>query len=215
MPLFYAFNWKNELRQLCIKTSWSTSTQNLFLRGPAFVFSWTPWFWSNPSDFQMKLRSECCFIVVSYPRQQKWVRKQKKTWKKCRSNWSLVRLVCSRIGLWSDLCALEIASDQTVPEQSGLWSGKFQTIVQTKVRSKPFPDHVIRAHREHVCAWNSSDQGSLRSGHLDLGWFDLLTINSLLFGGIDEKFRCRDNWETFFMFLGFVVLDGLNCERQV
>ena len=63
----------------------------------------------------------------------------------------------------------EVTSDQTVPEQSGLWSGKFQTIVQTKVRSKFFPDHVIRAHREHVCARNSSDQGSLRSGHLDLG----------------------------------------------
>ena len=37
------------------------------------------------------------------------------------------------------------------------------------MRSKPFPDHVIRAYREHVCARNSSDQGSLRSGHLDLG----------------------------------------------
>ena len=171
MPFFYAFNWKIELRQLCIKTSWSTLIQKLFLRGPAVVISWTPWFWSNPSDIQMKFRSECCFFVVSYPRQQKSVRKQKNTWKKCRSNWSLVRLVCARIGLWSDMCALETASDQTVPEQSGLWSGKFQTIVQKKVRSKPFPDHVIRAHREHVCARNSSDQGSLRSGHLDLGKF--------------------------------------------
>ena len=65
--------------------------------------------------------------------------------------------------------ALEIASDQTVPDRSDPWSDKFQTIVQTKVRSKPFPDHVIRAHPEHVCARNSSDQGSLRSGHLDLG----------------------------------------------
>ena len=37
------------------------------------------------------------------------------------------------------------------------------------MRSKPFPDHVIRAQREHVCARNSSDQGLLRSGHLDLG----------------------------------------------
>ena len=178
MPFFYAFNWKNKLRQFCIKTSWSTLIQNLFLRGLAVVISWTPWFWSNPSDFQMKFRSECCFIV----RKETYIyfetlhlltfffsKKTKKTWKKCRSNWSLVRLVCARIGLWSDLCALETASDQTVPDQSGLWSGKFQTIVQTKVRSKPFPDHVIRAHREHVCARNSSDQGSLRSGHLDLG----------------------------------------------
>ena len=114
MPFFYAFNRKNEFRQLCIKTSWSTLIQNLFLRGPAFVISWTPWFWSNPSDFQMKFRSEGCFIVDSYPRQQKAVRKQeKKTWKKfllelvsgqtsVRSNRPLIRLVCAWNGLWSD-----------------------------------------------------------------------------------------------------------------
>ena len=102
MPFFMLLTEKNELRQLCIKTSWSTLIQNLFVRGPAVVISWTPWFWSNPSDFQMKLRSECCFIVVSYPRQQKSVRKQKKTWKKCRSKWSLIRLVCAWKCLWSD-----------------------------------------------------------------------------------------------------------------
>ena len=147
--IFYAFNWKNELRQLCVKTSWSTLIQNLFLRGPALVISWTPWFWSNASDFQMKFRSECCFILVSYPRQQKSVRKQKKTWKKCRSNWSLVRLVCARIGLWSDLCAPETASDQTVPYQSDLWTDRPRTKLplirpsqtevtsdQTRMRSK-------------------------------------------------------------------------------
>ena len=101
MPFFYAFNGKNELRQLCIETSWSTLIQNLYLRGPAFVISWTPWFWSNPSDFQMKFRSECCFIVVSYPRQPKSVRKQKKI-EKISLNWSLVRLVCAWNCLWSD-----------------------------------------------------------------------------------------------------------------
>ena len=110
--IFYAFNWKNELRQLCIKTSWSTLIQNLFLRGPAFVFSWTPWFWSNPSDSQMKFRSECCFIVVSHPRQPKWVKKQKKLKKislelvsgqtSVRSNRPLIRLVCAWNCLWSD-----------------------------------------------------------------------------------------------------------------
>ena len=142
---FYAFNWKSELRQLCIKTSWSALIQNLFLRGPAVVISWTPWFWSNPSDFQMKFRSECCFIVASYPRQQKSVRKQKKI--KSYSNWSLVRLVCARIGLWSDLCALETASDQTTPDQSDLWSDfprpKWPLIwpSQTKATSdQTFPD---------------------------------------------------------------------------
>ena len=136
--IFYAFNWKNELRQLCVKTSWSTLIRNLFLRGPAIVISWTLWFWSNASDFQMKFRSECCFIVVSYPRQQKSVRKQKKTWKKCRSNWSLVRLVCARIGLWSDLCAPETASDQTVPDQSDLWTDRPRTKLPL---IRQVPDH--------------------------------------------------------------------------
>ena len=37
------------------------------------------------------------------------------------------------------------------------------------MRSKPFPDHVIRAHPKHVCAWRWSDQSSIRSGQLDLG----------------------------------------------
>ena len=107
------------------------------------------------------------------------VKKQKKTWKKF-----------AQMGLWSDYCALKsasdqtcvrlklplirpsqtkVTSDQTVPDQNDLWSGKFQTIVQTKVRSKLFPDHVIRAHREQVCGRRWSDQRSLWSGHLDLG----------------------------------------------
>ena len=112
MPFSYAFNWKNELRQLCIKTSWSNLIQNLFLREPAVVISWTPWFWSNPSDFQMKLRSECCFIVDSYPRQQKAVRKQQNMKKislelvsgqtSVRSNRPLIRLVCAWNCLWSE-----------------------------------------------------------------------------------------------------------------
>ena len=75
MPFFYAFNWKNELRQLCIKSSWSTLIQNLFVRWPAFVGSWTPWFWSNPSDTQMEFCSECCYIVDCYQRQQLSVKK--------------------------------------------------------------------------------------------------------------------------------------------
>ena len=65
--------------------------------------------------------------------------------------------------------ALEIDSDQTVPEKCDLWSEKFDTIVQTEVRSKPFPDYVIRAHREHVCSRKFSDQMPPLHGHLDLG----------------------------------------------
>ena len=43
--------------------------------------------------------------------------------------------------------------------RSDLWSDKFQTIVQTKERSKTFPDPAIRAYREHVRYRRSSDQG--------------------------------------------------------
>ena len=112
MPFIYAFNWKNELRQLCIKTSWSTLIQNFFLRGPAVVISWNAWFWSNPSDLQMKFWSECCFIVDSCQRQQKSIRKRKKLEKNSlelvsgqtsvRSNRPLIRLVCAWNCLWSD-----------------------------------------------------------------------------------------------------------------
>ena len=157
MPFIYVFNRINEFRQLCIKTSWSNLIQNLFLRGPVVAISWTPWFWSNPSDFQMEFGSEWCFIVVSYQRQQMSVKKNKKNLKKnsldvvsgqTSVRWKLPLIRPSQT---------KVTSDQTVPDQSGLWSGKFQTIVQAKVRSKPFPDHVIRAHREHVCARRWSD----------------------------------------------------------
>ena len=85
------------------------------------AISWTPWFWSNSSEFEMEFWSECCFIVDSNQRQQMSV-KNIEAWKNIRSKWSLLRLVCARIGLWSG--ALENASDQTVPDQSDLWSDR-------------------------------------------------------------------------------------------
>ena len=90
MTFIYAFNWINELRQLCIKTSWSTLIQNLFLRGPELVISWIPRFWSNPSDFRMRFWSECCLIVDLYQRQQKSKWKQKKLEKKIKNSLKLV-----------------------------------------------------------------------------------------------------------------------------
>ena len=118
--------------------------------------------------------------------------KTKKNLIKIRSNWSLVRPVCAQIGLWSDKFALKTASGQTVPDRRDLWSDTIQTIVQAKVRSKLFPDHIIRAHPEHVCAQNSCDQGPLRSGHLDLG---------SLFGGADCSFHPLTAWNVFFLSL--------------
>ena len=131
MPFIYAFNWINELRQLCIKTSWSTLIQNSFWRGLAVFISWTPWFWSNSSDFQMKFWSECCFIVASYQRQQKSVWKQKKIEKKnslklvsgqtnVRSNRPLIRLVCAWNCLWSDRPRTKWPLIRQVPDKSAL-----------------------------------------------------------------------------------------------
>ena len=103
MPFFYAFNWKNELRQLCIKTSWSTLIQNLYLRGPAFVISWTPWFCLiKPIRFSDEVPIRMLFYCCRLPETTKVSKKTKKTWKKLRSNWSLVRLVCAWNCLWSD-----------------------------------------------------------------------------------------------------------------
>ena len=76
-----------------------------------------------------------------------------------------------------DKSALEATSHQTNSRplsrqkcaRSHLSSDKFQTIVQTKVRSKLSPGHVISAHLEHACVRIWSDQRSLRSVHLDLG----------------------------------------------
>ena len=113
MPFIYVFNWIIELRQLWIKTSWSILIRNLFLRGPAVAISWTPWFWSNPSDIQMEFWSEWCFIVDSYQRQQMSVKENKKNLKKnsldlvsgqtsVRLNRPLIRLVCAWNCLWSD-----------------------------------------------------------------------------------------------------------------
>ena len=73
----------------------------------------TPWFWSNPSNFQMKFRSECGFIVCLLPETTEVSKKTKKTLKKkllelvsgqtsVRSNRPLIRLVCAWNCLWSD-----------------------------------------------------------------------------------------------------------------
>ena len=110
-----------------------------------------------------------------------------------RPQWPLIRLVCAR----SSLCArsaLEAASDKTISDWSDLWSDKFQIIVQTKVRSKHFPDHVIRAHREHMCAGRSSDQGSLGSGHLDLGTVPSLVLRMSNLKGYLANFFLNSCW---------------------
>ena len=156
MTFIYAFNWINELRQLCIKMVLIYFDSKSFLEETGTCYQLDPLVLIKAIRFLDEVWIRMLFNCWLLPETTKVSMKTKKNLKKklkIRSNWSLVRLVCARIGLWS---------------------GKFQTIVQTKVRSKPFPDHVIRAHREHVCAWNSSDQGSLRSGHLDLGIYYLL-----------------------------------------
>ena len=151
-------------------------------------------------EFSMGLWSECVCIVDSWERQPQSAKQKQKNWKKIRSNRPLIRPVCARIGLWSDKFALKTASGQTVPDRRDLWSDKIQTIVQTKVRSKSSPDHVIRAHREHVCAQRWSDQRSLRSGHLDLGDRGCLII--IIFKLRTRNYQLKYFWQN----RGFVYL---------
>ena len=47
---------------------------------------------------------------------------------------------------------LPIKRNQKYRKNNFHFNFKTITIVQTKVRTKYSPDHVIRAHREHVCA---------------------------------------------------------------
>ena len=112
MPFIYAFNWINELRQLCIKTSWSTLIQNLFFRGPAVVISWTPWLWSNPSDFRWS-SDQNAVLMLTLTRDNKSQYEYKKKLEKkllklvsgqtsVLSNRPLIRLVCAWYCLWSD-----------------------------------------------------------------------------------------------------------------
>ena len=168
MPLVHVFNWIDELRQLGIITFWSTVIPKLLIRGPAVAISWTSCVWSTHQTLDESLIRMLlyCWILGETISVRK---KNKRNSKKIDSNRPLISLVCARIGLWSDKCALETASGQTVADRIDLWSDKFQTFVQKKVRSKYSPDHVNRAHREHVCAPRWSDQRSLRSVHLDLG----------------------------------------------
>ena len=55
----------------------------------------------------------------------------------------------------------------------------FSEFFSARVRLKPFPDHVIRAQREYVCALRWSHHRSLRSGILDLGI--MLTIKASIY----------------------------------
>ena len=98
-----------------------------FLEGTGSCYQLEPLVLIKPIRFSDEVPMRMLFYCCLLPETTKVSKKTKTTWKKCRSNWSLVRLVCARIGLWSDLCALETASDQTVPDQSDLWSDRPRT----------------------------------------------------------------------------------------
>ena len=121
MPFIYAFNWIKELRQLCIKTYWSTLIQNFFLEGTSSYYQLDHLVLIKPIRFSDGVLIRMLFYCWVLPEKTN-VNKKQKNLTKFRSTWSLVRLVCARIHLWSDWCALEIASYQTVPDQSHLWS---------------------------------------------------------------------------------------------
>ena len=104
---------KNELRQLCIKTYWSTLIQNFFLRGPAVVISWTPLVLIKPIRFSDEVPIRMLFHCCLLPETTKVNKKTKRNLKKMslelvsgqtsmRSNRPLIRLVCAWNCLWSD-----------------------------------------------------------------------------------------------------------------
>ena len=155
MPIIQVFDLIDELTQLYIIMSWSTVNPKLFKSGPAVAISWASCFWSTHQaldGFLIRMRLYCRLLgeTVSVSKT-----KTKKNWKKnslesasdetsVRTNRPLIRLVCARIGLWSDKFALKIASGQTVLDRRDLWSDKIQTIVQAKLRSRSSPDHVMK-----------------------------------------------------------------------
>ena len=63
--LFSVFNWIDEIRPLCIKTSWSTVIPNLFMRGPSLAINWIPSFWSiHPIRLSMGFWSQWCVLLT-------------------------------------------------------------------------------------------------------------------------------------------------------
>ena len=93
--------------------------------------------------------------------------KRQKIKKKFRSKWSLIRLMCAWIRLWSNHSHLEVTSDHTIPrpkwpliipspDQSDLWSYH----PQTKVSS----DHTIPSPKWPLII-PSPDQSDLWSYH--------------------------------------------------
>ena len=102
MPLIYIFKWINEFRQLWIKTSWSTLIKKGFLEGTGSCYQMDPLVLINPikfSDGVLIRMLLCCWLLPDTANVSK---KTKKTSKKIRSTWPLVRLVCASNCLWWD-----------------------------------------------------------------------------------------------------------------
>ena len=111
MPLNHLSNWINELRQLCIKTSWSTLIQNVFLGERQLLSAGLLGSDQTHQIFRCSSDRNAAFLLT-LTRGNKFQCKKKKFEKSeidlasgqnsVRSNWPLIRLVCAGNCLWSD-----------------------------------------------------------------------------------------------------------------
>ena len=96
------------------------------LEGTGSCYQLDPLVLIKPIRFSDEVLIRMMFYCWLLPETTKVSKKTKKNFKK--NSLKLVSsLVCARIGLWSDMCALETASDQTVQDRSDLWSDRPRT----------------------------------------------------------------------------------------
>ena len=149
------------------ETLWSPADQNVLWRESAFAISWTPFFWSELSDFRwVSDQNAALLLPLDRANISQW--KNKIYEKLGHSKLSLVRPNCVGKHFWSDQSALEevmirpkcarIRLWSDFSDQKYLWSDHLQTIVQTVVRSIFRQDPVISV-------WEHTGVRSIGSDH--------------------------------------------------
>ena len=102
MQLIHVFDWIDDLRQLCLITSWSTVIPKLFKRGPAVAISWTSCLWSAHQALYETLicmLRYCCLLGKTTSVSKK---NKKKLEKENLLDSTLIRQMCAQNCLWSD-----------------------------------------------------------------------------------------------------------------
>ena len=108
MPLVHFSDWIDELRHLCIITSWSTVMPKLLKRDGQLLSP--SCFWSTPSGSRRVSDQKAAVLLTLGRDNICQYKNQRKLGKKF-----------ARTGLLSEYCVLKTASGQTVPGGSDLW----------------------------------------------------------------------------------------------